>query len=423
MTTKRMELCPGVWLTTVQTNRFKTGSFSFNILRPLAEETASVNALIPSVLLRGCKAYPDIQSISRRLDELYGASVGTIVKKKGEVQTFGLYADFLEDCYADNDSVFAQMMEFVSDLLFDPCVENGGFVEEYVYGEKQNLLNTIASRINDKRSYAITRILKHMCAGEAYRVTRLGEKEALEGVSPVTLYAAWQEALACSTIEIFYLGQKSQQEVFSQMKCFIERLPGRTISHKPETRIIMPERDVQVVEETLDITQGKLCIGFRTPVTVQDPRYPALMVLNTIYGAGMTSKLFTKIREEQSLCYYASSSVDRIKGIMVVGSGIEFENYEIARDGILEQLDLCRRGQISDDEMESAVSYLISSLRVCNDNPGQMDDFMIGQSVAGIDGTVSELIEDISKVTIFDVVDVANTITLDTIYFLKGVSA
>lgn len=82
MTTERMMLQPGVWLNYVHSDRFKTGCFSFNLLMPLAADTAAPNALIPTVLLRGCEGYPDIQAISRRLDTLYGATVGTLVRKK-----------------------------------------------------------------------------------------------------------------------------------------------------------------------------------------------------------------------------------------------------------------------------------------------------------------------------------------------------
>ena len=158
--TKRTELFPGVWLNTVRTDRFKTGCFSINLLRPLTMEDASPNALLPSVLLRGCGSYPDMQAISTRLDELYGASVGTLVRKKGEVQTVGLYADFLEDNYAGGEPLFREVLDFVRQLIFDPCMEQVGFVSDYVDGERLNLSNAIASRINEKRAYAVSRLLK-----------------------------------------------------------------------------------------------------------------------------------------------------------------------------------------------------------------------------------------------------------------------
>lgn len=423
MRTERLELRPGVWLNMVQSDRFKTGCFSFNLLRPMELASAGPNALLPSVLLRGCRECPDIQSISQRLDTLYGASVGTLIRKKGEVQTVGLYADFLEDCYAEGEPVFAQMMEFVRDLLFDSCKGPMGFVEEFVEGERLNLANTIDSRINEKRAYAVNRLLHHMCRGEAYAVPRLGEKDTLESCNGATLFTRWQDLLSTSQAELFYLGQQSREEVLAAMDRLLIDLPRSDRLVSVGTKLQRPDRPVQYVQESMDVTQGKLTLGLRTDITVQDPRYPSLMLLNAVYGSGMTSKLFLKIREEQSLCYYANSSVDKFKGVMIVGSGIEFANYQVTLDGIMNQLDLCRRGDITAEEMESARSYLISALKSGNDSPGRLDDYAIGQAIAGNSGTMEDLAAQLRLVTLDQVVEAANSLSLDTVYFLKGVEA
>ncbi len=422
MNSERIQLMSGVWLNYIQTDRFKTGCFSLNLLRPLSYENAAPNALLPSVLLRGCEGTPDMQAISQHLDSLYGASVGTLIRKKGEVQSVGLYADFLEDRYAENEPLFSQMMDFIRRLTFAPCLENGGFVPEFVDGERRNLSNTIDARINEKRAYAVNRLLHHMCRDEAYSVPRLGEKDTLAHQTGQTLYTRWNDLLTTAPMELFYLGQQPKDAVLDAMNRLLSGLNRREIV-PVSTQLLCPERPVQYVEEAMDVTQGKLTMGFRTPITVHDPRYPAMMLLNAVYGAGMTSKLFLQIREEQSLCYYASSSMDKFKGIMIVGSGIEFDNYHVARDGILNQLDLCKQGEISDWELESARSYLLSALRTGNDSPGRLDDYAIGQSIAGLTGTMDDLAAQLKTVTREQVVEAANTLSLDTVYFLKGVEA
>ncbi len=422
MTTNRIALAPGVWLNTVQTDRFKTGCFSINLLRPLFYDDAAPNALIPSVLLRGCRDYPNMQLISQRLDELYGASVGTLVRKKGEVQTLGLFADFLEDRYANEDPVFSDMMAFLRQLLFAPCQADGGFTEEFVTGESLNLKNAIDARINEKRAYAVSRLLHHMCSQEAYAVPRLGETDTLEAVTPQNLMDRWHKLLSSSRIELFYLGQQPQEAIAAAVTDLLYGLPRETQT-AIGTELVLPDRPVQYVQESMDVTQGKLALGLRTDITVKDPRYPAMLLLNAIYGAGMTSKLFLKIREEQSLCYYANSSLDKFKGVMVIGSGIDFDRYQVALDGILHQLDLCKQGQITADELESARNYLISALRTGQDSPGQLDDYAVGQAIAGMDSSMMDLAIQLSAVTMDQVVEAANTLRLDTVYFLKGVEA
>lgn len=417
---KQMELAPGVRLHAIQTDRFKTGCFSVNFIQPLRRETAAVNALLPSVLLRGCRQYPDMTAISSRLDQLYGASIGTLVRKKGEVQTIGLFADFLEDRFCE-EPIFRSMMDFVCQLLSEPCMEDGGFVEAYTEGERQNLTNAIESLINDKRTYAQARLLKHMCAEEAFSVPRLGEAETLCAVTGKDLYRRYEQLIRESELELFYLGRQSCEEVAEALTPLVRILPsGNRTKAVTEMPGRMPQNP-RFVEEALNVTQGKLSIGLRTEIRGGDPQYPALMVANAIFGGGMNSKLFLKIREEQSLCYYASSVLDKFKGIMLVDSGIEFDHYQLALDGILNQLQCCKNGEITKEELEAARTYLMTSFRIAMDSPGRLDDYTIGQAIAGLDGTMEDMMNSIASVTMEQVVEAARTLETDTVYFLKGV--
>ena len=72
----------------------------------------------------------------------------------------------------------------------------------------------------------------------------------------------------------------------------------------------------------MDVTQGKLAIGLHTGILGTDADYPALLLLNAVYGSSMTSKLFVNVREKLSLCYYASSAIEKNKGIMLISSGM-----------------------------------------------------------------------------------------------------
>lgn len=419
--THRIELQPGVWLTAIQTDRFKTGCFSINLMTPLREDTAACNALLPAVLLRGCRKYPDMTAVSQYLDMQYGAGVGTLIRKKGEVQTVGLYTDFLEDCFA-GQPLFCEMMDFLRQLLFEACEENGGFVEEFTAGERQNLTNAIEARINDKRAYAVSRLLHHMCSGEPYAVPRIGYAKTIEAVTGQTLRAQYDRLLVQSPIELFYLGRQDFDTVANTLTDMLSGLPGGTRT-VPRTDPSWHPHPVNYVQEQLDVAQGKLAIGFRTGITSADSRYPALMLLNAIFGGGMTSKLFLQLREARSLCYSIGSSVDKFKGIMLVDAGIEFDKYQVTLDGIQLQLDLCRRGEISEQELESARLYLLSGLRTAMDSPGRMDDFAVGQAAAGLDGSMEDLFHAVSALRLDDAVEAANAITLDTVYFLKGVDA
>ena len=418
----RTQILPGVYLTAVQSDKFKTGCFSLNLLRPMKKEEAAANALIPSVLLRGSVQHPDIASVSARLDELYGASIGTLIRKKGEVQLVGFYCDYVQDEYVQ-EPVFAPLMEFLSELLLAPRLENGAFPAGVVESEKQNLLNAMLARINDKRSYANSQLLRTMCAGQPYGVPRIGEPEDLDEMTPQSLYAHYEALLATSRVELFYMGSLAPERVIEVLRQTLKALPragqlvpvGTTPAPAAQP---MPEK-----KERLDVTQGKLSLGFFTDITANDPRYPALVLAATVFGGGATSKLFTNVREQMSLCYYASASFEKFKGVLVVSSGVEFSKLETAKKEILRQLEACCEGEISDYEMESARGYLVSDLRIAMDSPGRLDDFYMGQILLESSATMRDLSDAIARVTKEEAAQAARTLRLDTIYELQGVQA
>ena len=418
---QRMEILPGVFLTAVQTEKFKTGCCSVNLLRPMAREEAAANALVPSVLLRATAQHPDIRSISAHLDELYGASLGPLVRKKGEVQTTGFFANFIEDRFADAP-VFRQTAEFLGEVLLEPALQNGAFLPDVVSGERLNLENTIAARINDKRTWATSELLRVMCAGEAYGVPRLGELEDVRALDEKNLYAHYRALLTHSQVEIFYMGSHTPDAAAEAFREALRDLPRGELT--PCGTVVVPKADaVRKEERALDVTQGKLVLGFRTGCTLTDPAFPALLMMNAIYGGGITSKLFMKVREELSLCYYAMSTLEKFKGVMLVSSGIDCAQRDVAQAEILRQLDAVRAGDISDYEFESARRYLRSSLSTGMDSPGRLDDFYIGQLIAGQPDTMQALSERIARVTKDDVAAAARRVSLDTVFFLKGVQA
>ena len=419
---KRTELLPNVFLTSVQSEKFKTGCLSISFLRPLRAQEASANALIPTVLLRGCRSYPDIQSISAFLDECCGAGVGTLVRKKGEVQTTGFYADFLEDRFSlDGREILAPMIDFVAQLLLEPVLEEGRFVASFVEGEKQNLLNTIDSRINNKAGYALSQMLRTMCADETYGLPRLGRREDAEILEPKSLYDHYLHLLAHSRVEIFYHGSCPGERVAELLRSALKDLP-RAEPDAFSTKVVLRADTVREVREQLDVTQGKLAMGLRLGTTAAEPEYPAALLMNTVFGSGVTSKLFANVREKMSLCYYANSSLEKFKGVMAISSGIEFDKFETARDEILRQLDLVRQGDITDEELETARQQLLSSLKTGMDSPARLDDYALGQTILGQEGTMADLAEQLRAVTKEQAAAAARAVTLDTVYFLEGVA-
>lgn len=419
---QRIELMRGVYLTAISTDKFKTNCLSLNLLRPLCQEEAAMNALLPDVLLRGCKMCPDMGAIAAWLDQRYGAGVTATARKKGEVQAIGFFLDFIEENFAPGEHLTQDMCMLLGSFLLEPVLDKGLFRQDYVAGEQLNLINAIEAQINDKRTYASIRLRQEMFRNEKYGVSKYGELSQVKAITPEALWGHYQKILSASQIEILYTGQLPVEQVKEYLQKALQSLPRGEIVQVGTELGSIPKEPCEITE-TMEVNQGKLVMGFRTGITFQDPRYPALLMLNGIYGGGITSKLFMNVRERMSLCYYASSGLDPFKGVMVVSSGVDTDKYVTAKNEILSQLEACRNGEFTQEEIDSTRSSLVSSLRSSGDSPYNMDDFYLGKIIAGHHYEPEVLGEAIMTVTPEQICQVAREITLDTIYFLKGAEA
>ncbi|WP_251444892.1 EF-P 5-aminopentanol modification-associated protein YfmF [Vermiculatibacterium agrestimuris] len=421
-TVKRTQLMPGVFLTSVNTKKFKSSLLSMTLLTPLKKETAAVNALIPYLLRRGSEAHPDLQSLSAALDQLYGGAIDPMVRKKGEIQCVGFLGGFLDDAYTlDGGGVLDQAAELMGELLLRPYTHEGAFCPDYTRQEKANLVDRIRAEINEKRQYAVNRVVEEMCREEAYGVGRLGREADVESITPQSAWARYQELLAHSRLELYYCGSAEHDAVCVILQRALTGLPREGGYEVPETVILPFAQETRRVEEAMDVAQGKLTMGFRTGgITAGSPDYPALVLCNALFGGTTTSKLFLNVREKLSLCYYASSSLLRYKGLMIVSSGVEFCNVKRAEDEIEAQLEACRRGEFESWEVEGARRYTVSSLLTMLDSQGRQEDWWLSQAVAGLTQSPQELAQAVDKVSVEAAVAAAKALNLDTVYFLKG---
>ena len=412
-------ISPGVTLRYVRDTRFKQGCFSFQLVRPMRKAEAAKNALLPAVLLRGTRKSPDLRAVTQRLDELYGAAVSPLVRRVGDYQTTGLYCGFMDDRFAlPGDRVLAPMLDFLREILLDSPLENGSFLPDFVESEKKNLISTIESDRNDKRVYAIQRLLRAMCAGDSFGIPRLGETEDVASITPEDLTTHYREILRTSPMELLYVGSAAKEQVIAAIRPLLDALERNPMPLPAQTAFA--PRQGRDISEALDVAQGKLCMGFTTPVTNRCEELPAMQMFNVIFGGGMTSKLFQNVREKMSLCYSIDASYYGAKGILLVNAGIDFDKETVTRQEILKQLDACRKGEITEGEMTAARQALLSSLRSVPDSPGSIENFVSTAALSGLVFSREAYMEAVEKVTLEDVVKCAGSVSLNTTYFLKG---
>ena len=416
----RSELMPGVFLTHLSAQKFKTGLLSAHLVTPLRKETASLNALLPAVLRRGTAKYPDMESLSAALDTLYGAQIDYTVRKKGERQCVGFVSSFIDDRYAPGgEQLLEPVAELLGELFLAPALENGVFVPAYVEGEKQNLIDGIRAIRNDKQDWADVRLMQEMCAKEHYGVLRLGDETSTAAITPAALYEHYGKVLAESRLELYYCGSADRQRVENALRAAFANLPRGEMEDLPTMEKWAAPAAPRYFTEEMDITQGKLSMGWRCATD----DVPAMILANLLFGGTSNAKLFMNVREKLSLCYYASSSFARSKGILTVACGIEPKNYDTAVAEINAQLQAVANGEWEDWELDGAMATMCSSLTSLQDAQGAQENYYLGQNATDTDETPEELLAALQAVTPQRIRDAAASCTLDTVFFLKGKEA
>lgn len=417
-------LAEGVNLHVQQTDKFKTTTIYLYLQQPLAPVEVTYGALLPMVLARGCAAFPSTQALARQFDDLYGASFGFDVGRRGEVQLITFRLEVAGDPYVPGESLFARGLETLASILLDPATENGGMVGAHVEQEKANLRQRIESLINDKRGYALFRCTEEMCQGEPFALQRLGRVEDLDGITPESLLAYHRRLLATAPVDIFVVGEMAPDQVAAMVRQTFALPEGARAVPTTTVKRAPAQPEPRVVKEEMDVNQGLLVIGLRTGITARDGLYVPMLMANGVLGAFSHSKLFQTVREEHSLAYFAYSTVETVKGIGFLYAGIEFDDYQQALDLSLAQLQALQDGEVTEAELETTRQSLINNTLASLDSPIEMVDLALDRVFSGKQLSVADRVEALRAVTQEQVVEAARQFAVDTVYFLtrKGES-
>jgi len=418
---EKIQIANGVTLNCMASDKFKTNYLSMNFITPLEAETAALRTMVPRLLHRGSAAYPDQTKLTERMQTLYSVSLPCAgISKRGENQIISQPLGMLDNSVIpDGTDVFGGAIDLLCEMWFHPLLENNAFSETYTSGEKKSLKDAIAAKINNKNTYAAMRCWKEMCRGERYGIDVTGTAEEVSAADAESIYGEYRNILSRMPCELYYIGRGDTDKLArSLQKAFASY--DRSILETSETEVVRRALTVREVEEEQPASQSKLSLGFRTGTCEREGSRPAMLMFNEIYGSSPVSKLFMNVREKLSLCYYCYSSVEQIKGTMLVSCGIEAEKKEVAQAEILAQLDDIRQGNISDAELDAARKSIRGALTQLEDEPESMAAWMLGRHLSGQTLTFAEEKERAEAVTKEDIARIAQGITLDTVYFMKG---
>ena len=422
MTPNRLAVADNITLSTIQTDKFKSGLITFTVSQPYTKENIAYNMLLTSVLKRGTEKYPSISELNRRLDELYSSSLDIRSARIGKNLTLTISSDILDSRYIpDGTDILDGVLELVGQTVFYPKLDGGYFPENIVAQEKRFLADSINAIVNNTKSYASTRLGELMFSADSEFPTIEELKAIIATINKEKLTEYHRSAFGHSQLKVFYVGGISGDELSDKLKKHFSPWVVANIKQAIPP-YAEPIRQYKAVTEQMPVSQGKLAMGFKVGVTASDTdlsHYTAV-VLNELFGGSAASKLFLNVREKLSLCYYCSSSYDRYTGTMTVSSGIENKNRHIAERAILAELEDIGKGKISDVELNAAKASLLNGYRQLTDSPYDLQGFYGNREYFGFTEDIETAKSGIMAVGKDDISRLAKAIANDSLFYVEG---
>ncbi len=332
------------------------------------------------------------QLSSRQISETFdamGAESNAFTSK--EYTCF--WARLLDDDLPEGLGVLAEMLQ------------RPAFRTEEIDSERQVVVEEINMNEDDPTDVAFEEFSKALFAGHPLEMPVLGTRESIRAIARDDIQGYWKRRYGAGSTVIALAGSVEHGEVVDLVSDLFGTWDGTTVEHRFQPPPVEPR--VRVTRRNTE--QANLILGGEG-LSRSDHRRYALELMHLVLGGGLSSRLFTTIREERGLAYsvYSFRMPFAETGAWGVYVGTTPELVPTAMDLILAELDEMVAGGVSDEELERAKGNMRGSLALSlEDSNSRMvrlgRDELIGQPHLSVD----ERLERIEAVTGDEVQSVA----------------
>ena len=401
----------------IKSKKFVTNAIAIYLTTKLDKETITMNALIPEILKRGTENYKTQLDISKKLEDMYGATFNFSREKVGNFFVMKFYISTLENRYLPEEKNLAQEgINLLADIVFNPLKEDGVFNAKYVEQEKENRKKEIESRKDDKDAYAYSRALEELMGDNPYGSFIYGDIEHLEKIDNKNLYDHYQKLLKECKIDIFVDGFDVDEIELPEIMKQYGNPEFKQLSDEVKNKLLNEVEEPKKVIDKLDVTQGKIDIGLR----VSDEDKYAILVYNQILGGDANSKLFQNVREKNGLAYTVRSTYSKYNNFIMIRTGIQLENFDKCLKVIEAQLSDLQNGKITEKEIADAKECLYAVLREVDESQLATINFEYARETLADDDSIEDKKKKIENVSTDDVIRVAKGVSVNLVYYLTN---
>ncbi|MDN6030542.1 MAG: insulinase family protein, partial [Lactococcus plantarum] len=360
------------------------------------------------------------QQFQKKLSSMYGASFTSSVSKKGDNHFLSIGMRVVHPKYIADDTV-KDAISLIRQAIFMPLVDELGFDAVTFDREKKNLLHYLVSTREDKSYVASTKLAGLFFDDQDMATPSISSAALLEKETRQSVYAYYQEMLNTDAIDIIVLGDiapdetKAITDAFSNFP-FTDRQSLTSIFYKQ-----VNHHDVNLLTEKEEVNQSILQLAYRHTVQYGDQDYLVMQVLNGILGGFSHAKLFTTVREKESLAYYANLRFDTFTGLLKISAGIDASDHDKALALIKAQVNAIVQGEISDNELAQTKRLLKNAYFLALDSPTNLiEQAYIKSLLPEHYLNMHDWLNKLDAVTKADVIELASKLRLQAVYFMEG---
>ncbi len=318
----------------------------------------------------------------------------------------GAQEDYWEMSEQATTDRFDPFFDLFEEALFQPT-----FPEEEVKKERQAQVNAI--RTNKESIFQVAHELldSKLYPNHPYGRPEDGDETVVAGLTQKQVADRYRSALDPKGAVLVTVGDLPLDKLTKRVEALVKDWPA----HGPAAPAVPPVKYPagQVMAEELDpFEQSYLMMAWPAPV-IGDPDYAAVKVLNAWLGAGMSSPLFMKVREEKGLAYEVASfsSSHRLGGSFVVYAGMSPANLEAAQARSEAVIAEAVKAPLSAEDLESAKRFIRGHFSMDHQTNGRQAWYLCYYQMMGQTWQYDKKYpEDIQKVTSDDVLRVAKKI-------------
>lgn len=295
---------------------------------------------------------------------LKGTTTKSSEKLAEEIETIGagISTDISEDystvSLACTQKYFTQGLDLLADIIKNPA-----FDDKEIDKQKKIALARIKSREDNSFDFALKNFRELIYGKHTYSFDDLGEEKSVSRIEKEKIIEYYKKYFRPENIVISVSGDFFDDVLDLLTKRFEEAAAGSekdNVKEQTQEVKLVPGKE-RVIQKNKK--QSIVMLGFLAPA-IADKDYPALKVLSTALGGGMSSKLFNELREKQGLAYEVGSfyPTKKFTSSFVFYAGTRKENIEKVKTGFLKIIKNIKEGtEITDSDLESAKNYLVGN--------------------------------------------------------------